>query len=106
MLIGVIANNGVLFSDSALKGTHFVELCVQRGVPMLFLQGTRDPFAEPALLTRTIRALPGATLHHLDGGDHGHSHGSSASNSSRLAAVFENNSRSLLEASSGPLIFK
>jgi 3-methylcrotonyl-CoA carboxylase beta subunit len=38
MLIGVIANNGVLFSDSALKGTHFVELCVQRGVPMLFLQ--------------------------------------------------------------------
>jgi 3-methylcrotonyl-CoA carboxylase beta subunit len=38
MLIGVIANNGVLFSDSALKGTHFIELCVQRGVPMLFLQ--------------------------------------------------------------------
>src|ERR1700727_536898 len=38
MLIGVIANNGVLFSDSALKGTHFVELCVQREVPMLFLQ--------------------------------------------------------------------
>ena len=38
MLIGIIANNGVLFSDSALKGTHFVELCVQRGVPMLFLQ--------------------------------------------------------------------
>ena len=38
MLIGVIANNGVLFSDSALKGAHFVELCVQRGVPLLFLQ--------------------------------------------------------------------
>jgi 3-methylcrotonyl-CoA carboxylase beta subunit len=38
MLIGVIASNGVLFSDSALKGAHFVELCVQRGVPMLFLQ--------------------------------------------------------------------
>jgi 3-methylcrotonyl-CoA carboxylase beta subunit len=38
MLIGVVASNGVLFSDSALKGTHFVELCVQRGVPMLFLQ--------------------------------------------------------------------
>jgi 3-methylcrotonyl-CoA carboxylase beta subunit len=38
MLIGVIASNGVLFSDSALKGTHFVELCVQRDVPMLFLQ--------------------------------------------------------------------
>ena len=38
MLIGVIASNGVLFSDSALKGTQFVELCVQRDVPMLFLQ--------------------------------------------------------------------
>src|SRR3984885_2271807 len=38
MLIGIIASNGVLFSDSALKGTHFVELCVQRDVPMLFLQ--------------------------------------------------------------------
>jgi 3-methylcrotonyl-CoA carboxylase beta subunit len=38
MLIGVIANNGVLFSESALKGAHFVELCAQRGVPLLFLQ--------------------------------------------------------------------
>jgi 3-methylcrotonyl-CoA carboxylase beta subunit len=38
MLIGVIASNGVLFSDSALKGAHFIELCAQRGVPMLFLQ--------------------------------------------------------------------
>jgi 3-methylcrotonyl-CoA carboxylase beta subunit len=38
MLIGVIASNGVLFSDSALKGAHFVELCAQRGIPMLFLQ--------------------------------------------------------------------
>jgi 3-methylcrotonyl-CoA carboxylase beta subunit len=38
MLIGVLANNGVLFSDSALKGTHFIELCAQRGAPLLFLQ--------------------------------------------------------------------
>ena len=38
MLIGVIASNGVLFSDSALKGAHFVELCVQRDLPILFLQ--------------------------------------------------------------------
>ncbi|HEY2981095.1 MAG TPA: carboxyl transferase domain-containing protein [Anaerolineales bacterium] len=36
--IGIIANNGVLFSESALKGTHFIELCDQRGVPLLFLQ--------------------------------------------------------------------
>ena len=38
MLIGILASNGVLFSDSALKGAHFIELCAQRGVPMLFLQ--------------------------------------------------------------------
>jgi acetyl-CoA carboxylase carboxyltransferase component len=37
-LIGVIANNGVLFSESALKATHFMELCNQRGVPLVFLQ--------------------------------------------------------------------
>ncbi len=37
-LIGVIANNGVLFSESALKATHFIELCNMRGVPLVFLQ--------------------------------------------------------------------
>ncbi len=36
--VGIIANNGILFSDSALKGTHFIELCNQRGIPLLFLQ--------------------------------------------------------------------
>lgn len=36
--IGIIANNGVLFSESALKGAHFIELCEQREVPLLFLQ--------------------------------------------------------------------
>jgi 3-methylcrotonyl-CoA carboxylase beta subunit len=36
--IGVIANNGILFSESALKGAHFIELCCQRRVPLLFLQ--------------------------------------------------------------------
>ncbi|MDB4974671.1 MAG: methylcrotonoyl-CoA carboxylase [Myxococcaceae bacterium] len=36
--IGIIANNGVLFGESALKGAHFVELCCQRGTPLLFLQ--------------------------------------------------------------------
>lgn len=35
---GILGNNGVLFSESALKGTHFIELCEQRGIPMLFLQ--------------------------------------------------------------------
>jgi 3-methylcrotonyl-CoA carboxylase beta subunit len=37
-LIGIIGNNGVLFSDSAVKGTHFIELCCQRKIPILFLQ--------------------------------------------------------------------
>ena len=36
--IGILANNGVLFSESALKGTHFIELCCQRSIPLLFLQ--------------------------------------------------------------------
>jgi acetyl-CoA carboxylase carboxyltransferase component len=36
--LGIIANKGVLFSESALKATHFIELCNQRGVPLLFLQ--------------------------------------------------------------------
>ncbi len=38
MRVGVIANNGILFSESALKGTHFIELCCQRRIPLLFLQ--------------------------------------------------------------------
>ncbi|XP_052796000.1 methylcrotonoyl-CoA carboxylase beta chain, mitochondrial-like [Mya arenaria] len=36
--VGIIGNNGVLFSDSALKGTHFIELCCQRNIPLIFLQ--------------------------------------------------------------------
>jgi acetyl-CoA carboxylase carboxyltransferase component len=36
--VGIVANNGVLFSESALKGTHFIELCAARGIPLLFLQ--------------------------------------------------------------------
>ncbi len=36
--VGIIANNGVLFSESALKGTHFIELCSARNIPLLFLQ--------------------------------------------------------------------
>ncbi|HEX5859766.1 MAG TPA: carboxyl transferase domain-containing protein [Microbacterium sp.] len=36
--VGIVANNGVLFSESAQKGAHFIELCDQRGIPLLFLQ--------------------------------------------------------------------
>ena len=38
--IGILANNGVLFSQACLKATHFIELCDQRGIPLLFLQNT------------------------------------------------------------------
>lgn len=36
--VGIIGNNGVLFNESALKGAHFIELCTQRGIPLVFLQ--------------------------------------------------------------------
>src|SRR6202008_3679789 len=36
--LGILANNGVLFSESALKGTHFIELCAREEIPLLFLQ--------------------------------------------------------------------
>jgi acetyl-CoA carboxylase carboxyltransferase component len=43
--VGIVANNGVLFSEAALKGTHFIELCSQRGIPLVFLQNiTGTPF--------------------------------------------------------------
>jgi 3-methylcrotonyl-CoA carboxylase beta subunit len=38
MPIGIVANNGILFSESALKGAHFVELCAKRRIPLIFLQ--------------------------------------------------------------------
>jgi 3-methylcrotonyl-CoA carboxylase beta subunit len=36
--VGIVANNGILFSESALKGAHFIEICAQRGIPLVFLQ--------------------------------------------------------------------
>ena len=36
--VGIVANNGILFSESAQKGAHFIELCAQRGIPLIFLQ--------------------------------------------------------------------
>lgn len=36
--VGIVANNGILFSEAAVKGAHFIELCAQRGVPLIFLQ--------------------------------------------------------------------
>src|SRR5205823_9752836 len=40
--IGIIANNGVLYSESAQKGAHFIELCTQRALPLVFLQNITD----------------------------------------------------------------
>ena len=39
-LVGIVANNGIIFSESALKATHFIELCEQRRIPLVFLQNT------------------------------------------------------------------
>ena len=59
--VGIVANNGVLFSESALKGAHFIELCDQRGIPLLFLQnisrlhgrpGRTRPAASPSTARR------------------------------------------------------
>lgn len=36
--VGILGNNGVLFSESAMKGTHFIQLCTQRKIPLIFLQ--------------------------------------------------------------------
>lgn len=36
--VGIIGNNGVLFAESAMKGAHFVQLCTQRNIPLVFLQ--------------------------------------------------------------------
>ncbi|MCH5682765.1 methylcrotonoyl-CoA carboxylase, partial [Salmonella enterica] len=38
MPVGIVANNGILFSESAQKGAHFIELCAQRKIPLVFLQ--------------------------------------------------------------------
>jgi 3-methylcrotonyl-CoA carboxylase beta subunit len=38
--VGIVANNGIIFSESALKATHFIEMCNQRSIPLLFLQNT------------------------------------------------------------------
>ena len=38
MPVGIVANNGILFGESAMKGAHFIELCSQRGIPLVFLQ--------------------------------------------------------------------
>jgi len=61
--VGILGNNGVLFSESALKGTHFIELCDQRGVPLLFLQNITGFMVGKAYETGGI-AKDGAKMVH------------------------------------------
>jgi 3-methylcrotonyl-CoA carboxylase beta subunit len=44
--VGIVANAGVLHSDAAQKGAHFIELCSQRGIPLLFLQNITGELGE------------------------------------------------------------
>ena len=54
-LVGIVANNGVLFSESALKATHFIELCNLRGVPLIFLQNITGFMVGPSVRARRHR---------------------------------------------------
>ena len=59
--VGIIANNGILFSESAVKGAHFIELCCQRRIPLLFLQNITGFMVGRDVETRGI-AKDGAKL--------------------------------------------
>ncbi|XP_066049115.1 biotin-dependent 3-methylcrotonyl-coenzyme A carboxylase beta1 subunit-like isoform X2 [Chamaea fasciata] len=56
-LVGIVANNGELAHDAALKGSHFVQLCGQRGIPILFLQNTAPQPAGPASISQCGRSF-------------------------------------------------
>ena len=56
MPVGIIANNGILFSESALKGAHFIELCCQRKIPLVFLQNITGFMVGPQVRERRHRA--------------------------------------------------
>jgi len=53
-LVGIVANNGVLFSESALKATHFIEICNMRGVPLVFLQNITGFMVGHAVATSVV----------------------------------------------------
>lgn len=56
-LVGILANNGALSNEAALKGSHFVQLCDQRDVPLVFLQNTA-PRAAPNFTTTQVTPPP------------------------------------------------
>lgn len=64
--VGIVANNGILFSEAALKGAHFVQLCGQRQIPLLFIQNING-FMVGAGVMKFLTAphpLPTSTLYH------------------------------------------
>ncbi|MCB0048141.1 MAG: methylcrotonoyl-CoA carboxylase, partial [Caldilinea sp.] len=61
--VGIVANNGILFSESALKGAHFIELCASRKIPLLFLQNITGFMVGKEYETRGI-AKDGAKMVH------------------------------------------
>ena len=80
--VGIVANNGILFSESSLKGAHFVELCGQRGIPLVFLQNItgfmvgRDYEAggiakDGAKLVTAVSCVPVPKFTVIIGGSHG-----------------------------------
>ncbi len=80
--VGIVANNGILFSESSLKGAHFVELCGQRGTPLVFLQNItgfmvgRDYEAggiakDGAKLVTAVSCVPVPKFTVIIGGSHG-----------------------------------
>ena len=50
--VGIIGNNGILFNESALKGAHFIELCTQQNIPLVFLQNIAGFMVCPSLLIK------------------------------------------------------
>ncbi|KFP45269.1 hypothetical protein N324_12188, partial [Chlamydotis macqueenii] len=55
-LVGIVANNGELSHDASLKGSHFVQLCSQRSIPILFFQNTAPHTAEPTSISQVLKA--------------------------------------------------
>lgn len=78
--VGIVANNGILFSESALKGTHFVELCSTRKFPIVFLQNIagfmvgknyRELIKDGAKLVHAVANSPSPRFTVIIGGSHG-----------------------------------
>jgi 3-methylcrotonyl-CoA carboxylase beta subunit len=80
--VGILANNGILFSESSLKGAHFVEICGQRGIPLVFLQNitgfmvgkeyeARGIAKDGAKLVTAVSCVPVPKFTVIIGGSHG-----------------------------------